>query len=147
MATTNSIAKPSSEPAVKTAKLFKNGRSQAVRLPKEFRFEGTTEVVIRRDEASGVVVLSPPAEITENSRQDHLTERNALTSPGKDVLERSQTTSEKRDFPKTEQLASGSDSARKLTLPELYAIFDQADYPDDFFKREVHMPRELDLFE
>ena len=23
------------------AKLFKNGRSQAVRLPKEFRFEGT----------------------------------------------------------------------------------------------------------
>ena len=24
-----------------TAKLFKHGRSQAVRLPKEFRFEGT----------------------------------------------------------------------------------------------------------
>jgi len=40
MATTNSIAKPSSEPAVKTAKLFKNGRSQAVRLPKGFRIEG-----------------------------------------------------------------------------------------------------------
>jgi antitoxin VapB len=29
------------------AKLFKSGRSQAVRLPKEFRFEGT-EVRIRR---------------------------------------------------------------------------------------------------
>ncbi|MGH9365900.1 MAG: antitoxin [Thermoanaerobaculia bacterium] len=29
------------------AKLFKNGRSQAVRLPKEFRFEGD-EVNIRR---------------------------------------------------------------------------------------------------
>jgi antitoxin VapB len=29
------------------AKLFKNGRSQAVRLPKEFRFEGT-EVRIRK---------------------------------------------------------------------------------------------------
>jgi len=26
----------------KTAKLFSNGRSQAVRLPKEFRFEGNT---------------------------------------------------------------------------------------------------------
>ena len=26
--------------AVQTAKLFKNGRSQAVRLPKEFRFDG-----------------------------------------------------------------------------------------------------------
>lgn len=25
---------------MKTAKLFKNGRSQAVKLPKEFRFEG-----------------------------------------------------------------------------------------------------------
>lgn len=30
-----------------TAKLFKNGSSQAVRLPKEFRFEGK-EVRIRR---------------------------------------------------------------------------------------------------
>jgi len=30
-----------------TAKLFRNGRSQAVRLPKEFRFEGD-EVTIRR---------------------------------------------------------------------------------------------------
>jgi antitoxin VapB len=44
----------------KTAKLFKNGRSQAVRLPKEFQFEGT-EVAIRRDEATGEVVLSPHA--------------------------------------------------------------------------------------
>ena len=30
-----------------TAKLFQNGRSQAVRLPREFRFEGN-EVRIRR---------------------------------------------------------------------------------------------------
>lgn len=30
-----------------TAKLFKNGRSQAVRLPREFRFEGDT-VRVRR---------------------------------------------------------------------------------------------------
>lgn len=39
------------------AKLFKNGRSQAVRLPAEFRFEGT-EVEIRRDPKTGDVVLS-----------------------------------------------------------------------------------------
>ena len=39
------------------AKLFKNGRSQAVRLPAEFRF-AETEVYIRRDPASGDVVLS-----------------------------------------------------------------------------------------
>ena len=34
------------------AKLFTNGRSQAVRLPREFRFEGA-EVFIRRDPDSG----------------------------------------------------------------------------------------------
>ncbi len=40
-----------------TAKLFRNGRSQAVRLPSEFRFSGS-EVYIRRDPASGDVILS-----------------------------------------------------------------------------------------
>ena len=40
----------------KIAKLFKNGRSQAVRIPKEFRFEGS-EVYIEKDGES--VVLSP----------------------------------------------------------------------------------------
>jgi len=40
------------------AKLFRNGRSQAVRLPAEFRFEGT-EVEVHRDLKSGAVVLTP----------------------------------------------------------------------------------------
>jgi antitoxin VapB len=40
-----------------TAKLFKNGRSQAVRLPAEFRFDAP-EVFIRRDPATGDVILS-----------------------------------------------------------------------------------------
>ena len=40
-----------------TAKLFRNGRSQAVRLPAEYRFEGN-EVYIRRDPGSGDVILS-----------------------------------------------------------------------------------------
>ena len=39
------------------AKLFKNGASQAVRLPAEFRFEGK-EVYATRDDQSGDVVLS-----------------------------------------------------------------------------------------
>jgi antitoxin VapB len=43
---------------MQTAKLFKNGRSQAVRLPAEFRFEGD-EVEIRRDPETGDVILSP----------------------------------------------------------------------------------------
>ena len=39
------------------AKLFLNGRSQAVRLPRAFRFEGVTEVFIARD--GDRVILSP----------------------------------------------------------------------------------------
>jgi antitoxin VapB len=41
----------------RTAKLFKNGASQAVRLPAEFRFEGE-EIFVSRDEATGDVLLS-----------------------------------------------------------------------------------------
>lgn len=44
------------ETRLKTAKLFWNGRSQAVRLPKEFRFEGD-EVHIRR--VGTAVILEP----------------------------------------------------------------------------------------
>ena len=43
----------------RVAKLFKNGRSQAVRIPKEFRFEGT-EVYIEKD--GDRVILSPKRE-------------------------------------------------------------------------------------
>lgn len=43
---------------MKTAKLFKNGDSQAVRLPKEFRFTGD-EVLIKR--VGSAVVLLPKA--------------------------------------------------------------------------------------
>jgi antitoxin VapB len=43
---------------IKTAKLFTNGGSQAVRLPAEFRFDATDEVYIRRDAVTGDVVLS-----------------------------------------------------------------------------------------
>ena len=41
----------------RTAKLFRNGRSQAVRLPADLRFEGS-EVYIRRDSTTGDVILS-----------------------------------------------------------------------------------------
>lgn len=41
----------------RVAKLFKNGASQAVRLPAEFRFEGD-EVYIAKNEVTGDVILS-----------------------------------------------------------------------------------------
>jgi len=47
-------------PRTRTAKLFKNGASQAVRLPAEFRFPGE-EVHIRRDLKTGDVILSQVA--------------------------------------------------------------------------------------
>ena len=102
------------EPKEKTAKLFRNGRSQAVRLPKEFRFEGT-EVAIRRDAQTGEVVLSP------NSKKRARRHAHSLSA-----------------IPPV--------PAKKLSLKELFAIFDQAQFPDDFFERETHAPRELDLF-
>ena len=39
------------------AKLFMNGRSQAVRLPREFRFEDEGEVIIKR--MGDIVMLIP----------------------------------------------------------------------------------------
>jgi antitoxin VapB len=50
---------------MQTAKVFKTGRSQAVRLPAEFRFD-TDEVFIRRDPVTHDVVLSRrPADWSE----------------------------------------------------------------------------------
>jgi antitoxin VapB len=53
------------------AKLFLHGRSQAVRLPKEFRFEGT-EVYVRRVGAD--VVLSSKAKAPMQNLLDALNE-------------------------------------------------------------------------
>ena len=53
--------------ATATAKLFRNGRSQAVRLPKAFRFEGN-EVYVKREGDS--VVLSPKRKAKDNPWKD-----------------------------------------------------------------------------
>ena len=50
----------------RTAKLFRNGRSQAVRLPSEFRFEGT-EVFVERDPKTGSLILSPKPDVSWQS--------------------------------------------------------------------------------
>ena len=46
-----------------TAKLFKNGRSQAIRLPREFRFEG--DRVRIRHAGSGVLVEPVKTDVRE----------------------------------------------------------------------------------
>ncbi|MGE0739012.1 antitoxin [Sulfurimonas sp.] len=52
------------------AKLFKNGQSQAVRLPKEFRFENQEELFIKRVEDG--VILMPK---NDKSVWEHMLER------------------------------------------------------------------------
>ena len=63
----------------KIAKLFKNGGSQAVRLPAEFRFESIDEVYVRRDQVTGDIVLS--AKPPDRTWEDFFALRD---SPGED---------------------------------------------------------------
>jgi antitoxin VapB len=41
-----------------TAKLFQNGRSQAVRLPKEYRFENNEDEVVIKRLGKAIVLIS-----------------------------------------------------------------------------------------
>ena len=50
-----------------TAKLFFNGRSQAVRIPKAYRFEGVDEVIIRKE---GDALIIAPVRKTWKSYAD-----------------------------------------------------------------------------
>jgi antitoxin VapB len=99
MSASNTTPKPqpASATAPKTAKLFMNGRSQAVRLPKEFRFEGD-EVTIRRDPATGELVLSSNAESPKASWEERFAVWDASGSPGEDALERDTAPPVERDF-------------------------------------------------
>jgi antitoxin VapB len=81
-----------------TAKLFQNGRSQAVRLPAEFRFEGR-EVLIRRDGRTGDVILSPKTP-AEGGWEKFFASRDRLAASGElddFVLERDDRPAERDD--------------------------------------------------
>jgi antitoxin VapB len=77
-----------------TAKLFVTGRSQAVRLPREYRFEGQ-EVFIRRDPVTGDVVLSRKPESWEGFLAlaartevpaDFMADRDAAPAPERELF-------------------------------------------------------------
>jgi len=59
------------------AKLFWNGRSQAVRLPKEFRFEGDS-VHIRRVDGGVLLESKPKAPRTKEEIEAWFAEMDAL---------------------------------------------------------------------
>jgi len=77
------------------AKLFRNGRSQAVRLPREFRFEGS-QVRVRRL-AQGVLLeplIADPAQwfaeldrIREGHFLGNAKERNQPVTPRREIFE------------------------------------------------------------
>ena len=70
----------------KTAKLFVNGGSQAVRLPAEFRFDGSDEVYIRRDAVTGDVILS--ARRSRNAWRDFFALRDQAAVPAEFLRDR-----------------------------------------------------------
>jgi antitoxin VapB len=74
-----------------TARLFRNGRSQAVRLPAEFRFPGS-EVYVRRDPATGDVILSR----RPDSWQDFFDLTDRLEIPGDFLAARNDAPPQKR---------------------------------------------------
>lgn len=76
-----------------TAKIFQNGRSQAVRLPAEFRFE-SNEVYVRRDLLTGDVILSrrPP------DWEDFFQLLSALDMPADFMLDRQDAAPQPRDL-------------------------------------------------
>ncbi|MBV9676938.1 MAG: AbrB/MazE/SpoVT family DNA-binding domain-containing protein [Acidobacteriaceae bacterium] len=80
------------------AKVFTNGRSQAIRIPKEFRFS-VSEVFIRRDPSTGDVILSTEntepswdqffqalKEVPEEEREDFAVSRNLIEAKRGDLL-------------------------------------------------------------
>lgn len=78
------------EPAVKKAKLFKNGGSQAVRLPNEFRFEG--EFVYVKQAGRAVILMAH-----ENPWQDF---ESTIEQFSEDFMaERNQPAYQERDTP------------------------------------------------
>ena len=77
------------------AKIFMNGRSQAVRLPAEYRFD-TNEVFIHKDPITGDVILSTHKAWT--SWDEFLARRDLSAIPEEFMNEREQESAQIRDL-------------------------------------------------
>lgn len=75
------------ETAMRTASLFKNGKNQAIRLPKEFEFKGVSEVSIEKDGES--IIITPKRKTwasfsdVESADSDFLSERPDILEEGR----------------------------------------------------------------
>jgi len=107
-------AQTATQTATRTAKLFKNGRSQAVRLPKEYRFEGT-EVAIRRDPATGEVILAPARPKPSISFDEWFALYDAIPNDASE-----------------EEFAKLPPRPAELTTEQLFEVIRRAHFPGDF---------------
>jgi antitoxin VapB len=75
---------------MKTAKLFKNGNSQAVRLPKDFRFDGESVFVQRLGNSVVLIPKDDPwkslMDATERFTDDFMEERDQGEQPERESL-------------------------------------------------------------
>ena len=75
---------------MRTASLFKNGKNQAVRLPKDFEFEGITEVEIEKKGES--IIITPKRKSwlsfinTEKADDDFLVEREDIVEDDRTIF-------------------------------------------------------------
>lgn len=75
---------------MRTVSLFKNGRNKAVRLPKEFEFEGVSELEISRE--GDTLILRPARKswtsfaTVDKAYADFLLERPEVIGDGRVVL-------------------------------------------------------------
>ena len=74
---------------VAIAKLFKNGQSQAIRLPKEFRFENQNEVI---DIQSKILppLIKEAKVFVENNFKDTINELEEIVEDLKKIVDRNQ---------------------------------------------------------
>ena len=74
-----------------TAKLFTNGRSQAVRIPKAYQFEGVDKVILRREGDALIVIPARKswtsfADEVPRADDDFMAERPDLMDEGRAVF-------------------------------------------------------------
>lgn len=79
-------------PAIRKARVFMSGRSQAVRIPAEFRFS-SEEVFVRRDAQTGDLILSQ----SPSSWDEIFAALDAAEFPAEFMADRRQETAEVRE--------------------------------------------------
>jgi antitoxin VapB len=80
-------SKPGESMKSRKATLFRNNKSQAVRIPRDFEFKGVSEVLIHQE--GNVLVISPARKswtsyaAVEKADDDFLIQRSALLEEGR----------------------------------------------------------------